>query len=910
MSIRGKWDDPKGLGWQVWRRAQSTGLIAERTRTQLARRRIGGVSAPHALAADIRRRWGIGSPAAWHGGDLPLFAVHFAGLAASRWQHGPPAARETARHPTIAGRYVTGASPALSVGRVEPAPGAPTVTSGSTIRTTVPPLSPAGVPVSASRSRPPGSAVERSVGPRSTETGRVSPKSSAAQRRDSAGDPLERPAGIRGAAQTTLVTPAAAAMVASEGSHRGTTILSRAVGAPLISSAAVLPPVWRMSPSTGDRAVWTPWRFSPQVSLSTVSTAREHEVRHRAPWPSTDASPGPGDQPADRPSADVLAGRPPNASVAGRVSRATFANARLAQRDAGGSAIDRGPMDSTLRSAGAQAPAWAESTSAAGPRHEDHGRSGQQSPEPVLTVRDGMAVSRVARHVSRFADPTRAEQPGRAMEVGGSSLGGLLRMAFTGSDRPSIGPSRTARLLDLFRRSLSPPRVAEATGFGVSRPWVHSAPAGPGGMVRAPVESTEPGLASLAFGDAAEGWMERATAMGRLDRLVVDAQVPRSPMTDSGQLTVVAATTFGVRRPEMGTTEVGSPEPSTVVVTPMAGRGVDQVVKRAVPDVRSPEPSTVVVTPMAGRSADQVVERAVTEVGSPEPSTVVRMPMAGRLADQGVERAITEVGSSEFSTVVGMPMAGRRADPVVERPITRSAVPARGIGAIPLVAHAENAPGGLLLHRSRLPFPNLARPRDALWRYGGPLATPALPIESADARSESVGRPSDIGTPADMRPIDSVAQGWRPAAGPVGTGRSPWSMDLATALTPIGSVTISRLALGPANAPWGERHGAPGPAPTGGHELLFAVRPAESARVTAVQRTSEFLVQAAPAPIAAVAHVPAGPRQDVRAGEAPAGASNRPIDLDELVDRAWQKLMRKVSIEQERRGYARWDWQS
>jgi len=395
-------------------------------------------------------------------------------------------------------------------------------------------------------------------------------------------------------------------------------------------------------------------------------------------------------------------------------------------------------------------------------------------------------------------------------------------------------------------------------------------------MVRPPVESVEFGRASLASTGTAKGWMERTTAMGRLV-----SQAPRPPMTDSRQPPVVAATMFGVRSPEMPT-----------------------------PEAVSPEPSTVAVTPMAGRRADRVVDRAIAEVGSPEPSTVVGMPVVGRRDDRVVDRAITEVGSREPSTVVVTPTVGRRAGQLLERAVTRPAAPARGIGAIPLVAHAESRPGGLLLHRSPLLFANLARPRDALWRHGGGPAMPALPTESADARSESVGRPSDVGTLANTRMIDRVAQGRRSAEGPVGAVRSPWSLDLATVLTPIRSVTISRFALGPTMASEEEPHDAPGPAPTGGHELLFAVRPAEGAQVTAVQRTSEFLVQAAPAPIPAVAHVPAGPGQDVRAGEAPAGAANRPVDLDELVDRAWQKLMRKVSIEQERRGYARWDWQS
>jgi hypothetical protein len=35
------------------------------------------------------------------------------------------------------------------------------------------------------------------------------------------------------------------------------------------------------------------------------------------------------------------------------------------------------------------------------------------------------------------------------------------------------------------------------------------------------------------------------------------------------------------------------------------------------------------------------------------------------------------------------------------------------------------------------------------------------------------------------------------------------------------------------------------------------------------------------------------------------GGSQSPIDLDELVEKAWQKLLHKLTIEQERRGYSR-----
>src|SRR5262249_56594219 len=106
------------------------GVCVKRTGTKGAGLRSGGWRPPHALGADIRRRWGVGWPAAWRGGDLPLFAAHFGGLAASRWQHGPPGAGDTERHPTIAGRYVTGASPARAVDPIEPSAAAVTATAG------------------------------------------------------------------------------------------------------------------------------------------------------------------------------------------------------------------------------------------------------------------------------------------------------------------------------------------------------------------------------------------------------------------------------------------------------------------------------------------------------------------------------------------------------------------------------------------------------------------------------------------------------------------------------------------------------------------------------------------------------------------------------------------------------------
>ena len=52
--------------------------------------------------------------------------------------------------------------------------------------------------------------------------------------------------------------------------------------------------------------------------------------------------------------------------------------------------------------------------------------------------------------------------------------------------------------------------------------------------------------------------------------------------------------------------------------------------------------------------------------------------------------------------------------------------------------------------------------------------------------------------------------------------------------------------------------------------------------------------------------LPIGAGAEIPVVEAPAAAAKPQIDLDELVEKAWQKLMRKLTIEQERRGYSRW----
>jgi hypothetical protein len=48
-----------------------------------------------------------------------------------------------------------------------------------------------------------------------------------------------------------------------------------------------------------------------------------------------------------------------------------------------------------------------------------------------------------------------------------------------------------------------------------------------------------------------------------------------------------------------------------------------------------------------------------------------------------------------------------------------------------------------------------------------------------------------------------------------------------------------------------------------------------------------------------------GRAEEAEVHQADIGGSQSRIDLDELVEKAWQKLMHRLRIEQERRGYSR-----
>jgi hypothetical protein len=179
-------------------------------------------------------------------------------------------------------------------------------------------------------------------------------------------------------------------------------------------------------------------------------------------------------------------------------------------------------------------------------------------------------------------------------------------------------------------------------------------------------------------------------------------------------------------------------------------------------------------------------------------------------------------------------------------------------------------------------------------------------------RTDSADQSPDAGTlPPAIGSAEIVTVGWGSGAAPVASVGRPQTPGPTTVLAVMRSMTLSRPGrLRTVEVPADElSRQAAVPAVTGEHELLLAARPASTSgdRVTGIQRASEFSGQAAaPTPaVSAEGRAPVGAVVGARVGGTKADASDARIDLDELVDRAWQKLMHKVTIEQERRGYTR-----
>src|SRR5215813_7206816 len=128
------------------------------------------------------------------------------------------------------------------------------------------------------------------------------------------------------------------------------------------------------------------------------------------------------------------------------------------------------------------------------------------------------------------------------------------------------------------------------------------------------------------------------------------------------------------------------------------------------------------------------------------------------------------------------------------------------------------------------------------------------------------------------------------------------SSDLLWSTTITAPAVLHRSAASPNQEPY-----TLAPANGGAfHDLPLVAQSmiAKEINLTAAHHTNETSIQTAPEgqPVSPLTRTAPIGGLEAAGIEANPDASKQQIDLDELVEKAWQKLMRKLTIEQERRG--------
>src|SRR5215472_7388583 len=685
------WNDPNGLGWQLWRRAQSTGLLVRQVQRQLARLRISSLSSRHSLASEIRGRWGLGRGSR-SGGDLPLFLGRFRWFGPSRWQPGPTVEPGAAWRPTNIERPLANTLRTSSldvVARSREATAGPSTRADNTADVGASWLR-GGLDLYASPS-PRGPAPERAASRRPAE---VSASRSIEQGPNVVAESVGDAAGVSAAAPVIALTPERGddqgVVVANSGATRAETPfvpVSREPGGPIRSGAIPSTPLVPVSrelggptrsgamPSTPfvpvSRELGGPTRSGAMPSTPLVLVSREPGgATHSGAMPSTlSARPSlPSAAPVivvhgdsinrgitriSRAVAEpwippagllVLPGSRPSLSEPRRISRAVFVTPRPAATGAERTAAGPDTITLTLRSRGTPPP-----TLVSQPRVVV---THQVPPANVLTVREGMAVSPVARSAARFVGLDRALAAGR-MGVSVGSGEGAFAVALAGLDWPSVerfGPMRTPDpiLSHRTRSSGGPGAVPRLDARRDDR-----ALDGPGPGVGAVARFTEPRFAAAVSSGSAEGWIERKATISEL-MWTVDSSEARPSTGGGGQQPAMTAMT-----------------PSVGVV----GRGY--------------APTTT----LGGGSA----------------------PPSG---------AGSSARSSGFAAII----MDRGSPVLVERAVARRTALERGFETLHLATHRESQPSWFLAHQGRRAF---ARTRPISCRTPAPCRRPSGPWRSS-----------------------------------------------------------------------------------------------------------------------------------------------------------------------------------
>jgi hypothetical protein len=912
------WDHPDGLGWRLWRRAQTTGLLTQPIQRQLARSQAVFPRDPVPLATAIRRRWAAGenAGAAWYLGDLPFFLERFA-LSQARLEPQLSMPRFTTARRSV------NASPVSSAHAIAPGPVATTSTSS-------PSAGGAGEAAQA-----------MAVKPQSAGGSDYNPANSVAQRNQPLSPSLTevkfvgrsvRVASPTFLARSNLPPRAPIEMVRAVPLNRGTANIISAIGARHMPMTALLRHASVKSWGTENRSPFTDLQATYEVSAPSITYARGGESRTDAQRPvgatATPAEFGPSRTATRALSLAVPASDSDEKNISRNVSATAEAGAvasgqetSTTNREAKTRAVEResaaevyGARADPVLLPGGVIPGVMPRSLGIGPQSGPAQGTPtvmwpQSAPTPA-TIGAYSARSLSARVIlrslsTRIYDPVpRIGFSSSPLEVGvgieassGGAKGSIERKISSGQQpqpmtfpvatiqsdqvRERIGAiSNTAAPSQEIGVTIGAPSVAtqgftEGKTFAAMELQTVDAPSGRRSGVGDQRSSSEQQLQTI-----------HAWPLGQVNDFAARHTAPVLVARTTPFIARLAAMPLSIspvlKRVDLATGSGAQRVFSKIAVaSPTILRAEHQVSARA--DGVPPHGETgAEIASAAGGTSQALRARESSD----------NTPVLGLYPRPGITEATS--GAGHYSST------SRRALPAHLHPVGLSVVNAHAalrldagifragaeLGKIPRPGSGGNLHGWLTLHHGGLSSSGrVPWARSLIRRAAGLAAAPMFVARRADIRASMGGELRGVATPE--RPIqspDASSSGWLPALAAVAPSEFQFRTgDVAPVLLPARETSYDMPFVSPT-------------LPQGKGGLTVARR----GNGTSIQSASQLPVSGLTRPL------PIGEVEPTRAPEAPTGAAKPQINLDEIVEKTWQKLMRKLTVERERRGYSRW----
>jgi len=823
------WDHPNGLGWEVWRRVQSTGLLTQPIQRDWSRFHANTLRHPAPLASEIRRRWGVGgNPSIGRFAlDLPLSLGYFPFFRARPLHHLSASGPETARRFTDTSRVVSEKS------RLE-------------VATTIP-----GSPSSAADSQ---ENEQTMVPPSVNRWAHTTAVDTAARDTESSKQEQSEQNSSRFALRTTLVR--------QEG-----LLLQR-----ITATVGTLP-------------------LNPKPSLLSTDIIERHQsMRGLQRRPNVESS-----KSEDRFATEPVRPMHETSRLLNRTARGEFdlsTNSPLLGPVTQAESVPR--IDTEAETTAAEPGTTAQGSLMAAALPMDHSPGGVSRADVQPIDRIGGTKERVRPDLfERSGVGQSALQPGE-------KTGMILR---------------TQRILSPIARMLPLSSVPRQQLEHVPAPGLYPA-ARTERSIDARVGPSSGGLDTSVNPNTTDSQQTGTTLRNQ-----------RAISNFGGAYTAPVLTT---RRTVIGLRPAAMP----ISIAPIFKRHesmTGSVQPPLIPEVSVGFASTAARAEYQGSSRiDNSIRRDETGAGVSfsfgDGSRVIRTDEAsdsnrvfGRSLSHTVMARKNRFGDftrTRGDSLPDQPRAHAIAAtdlydrPSIEVSMSRGAPAGVGFGTVSDSGAIGHQEGWLPIAEAGSPLMGFAGAQSSIQRVFGRFAAPLLTARTA-LTSMALGNqlPRRTEAPEISQSTKIVRAGWsrsRNAGEPAEiTPRSP---ELVTSIAPLWSTTITapavlhRSAASPNQEPYTLE-----PANGGAfHDLPLVAQSmiAKEINLTAAHHTNETSIQTAPEgqPVSPLTRTAPIGGLEAAGIEANPDASKQQIDLDELVEKAWQKLMRKLTIEQERRG--------